>query len=184
MNKRVLILHGLGGSDYPHWQSCLAADLIKQNATVSFPAFPNRDNPNLEQWKENLKKEIEHFKPEIVICHSLANVLWFHTCDELDIELEKLMLVAPVSRSRVVEAAKTFYPYPIAKDLKAKDIIMLASTNDPYMTEEEAMLLKEDLNVEINIMQNAGHINAESGFGSHDFALDWLTKDKNEKGYL
>ena len=184
MNKRVLILHGLGGSDYPHWQSCLAADLIKQNATVSFPAFPNRDNPNLEQWKENLKKEIEHFKPEIVICHSLANVLWFHTCDELDIELEKLMLVAPVSRSRVVEAAKTFYPYPIAKDLKAKDIIMLASTNDPYMTEEEAMELKEALNVEINVMKDAGHINADSGFGSHDFALEWLTSEENSKGYL
>ncbi|MFK2822125.1 RBBP9/YdeN family alpha/beta hydrolase [Arcobacter sp. YIC-80] len=182
--QKILILHGLGGSDYPHWQAVLAGDLIKQNYTVSFPSFPKRDNPQLKEWKEFLKKEIEHFKPDTIICHSLANVLWFQTCDELDISLEKLMLVAPVSRTRVVEAAKTFYPYTPPKDLKAKEVIMLASTNDPYMTEEEAMLLKEDLNVEINIMQNAGHINAESGFGSHDFALDWLTKDKNEKGYL
>ena len=176
MSKRVLILHGLGGSDYPHWQACLAADLIKQHYTVSFPVMPSRDNPKLDEWKECLKKELAHFNPDIVICHSLANVLWFHTCDELDISLEKLMLVAPVSRSRVVEAASTFYPYPIAKDLKAKDIIMLASTNDPYMSEEEALDLKEELNVEINVLKNAGHINADSGFGSHDFALDWLTK--------
>ena len=132
MNKRVLILHGLGGSDYPHWQSCLAADLIKQNATVSFPSFQNRDNPQLEQWKENLKKEINHFNPDIVICHSLANVLWFHTCDELDIELEKLMLVAPVSRNRVVEAAKTFYPYPIAKELKAKTVAEYIHNKEVY----------------------------------------------------
>lgn len=182
--KRILILHGLGGSDYPHWQASLAADLIKQNYIVSFPAMPSRDNPNLEDWKITLKKELEHFKPDFVICHSLANVLWFHTCDELDCEFEKLMLVAPVSRTRVVKEAQSFYPYPIAKNLRAKEIIMLASTNDPYMTEVEAIDLKEALNVEINIMKDAGHINASSGFGSHDFALDWLTKDINDKGYF
>lgn len=176
MNKKVLILHGLGGSDYPHWQAQLAADLIKQHYIVSFPMFPSRDNPKLDEWKECLKKEINHFKPDIVVCHSLANVLWFHSCEELDISVEKLMLVAPVSRNRVVEAASTFYPYPIAKDLKAKDVLMLASTNDPYMSEEEALDLKELLNVEIKVLKDAGHINADSGFGSHDFALDWLTK--------
>ena len=176
MNKRVLILHGLGGSDYPHWQAQLAADLIKQHYVVSFPSFPNRNNPKLEEWKSELKKELKHFNPDIVVCHSLANVLWFHSCDEIEISLEKLMLVAPVSRNRVVEAASTFYPYPIAKDLKAKEVIMLASTNDPYMTEEEALELKEHLSVEIKVLKNAGHINADSGYGSHDFALEWLVK--------
>lgn len=176
MSKRVLVLHGLGGSDYPHWQACLAADLIKQHHIVSFPKMPNRDNPNIDMWKESLKKELAHFNPDVVVCHSLANVLWFHTCDELDISLEKLMLVAPVSRNRVVEAASTFYPYPIAKDLKAKEVIMIASTNDPYMSEDEALELKEKLNIEINVLKDAGHINTDSGFNSSDFALDWITK--------
>jgi len=176
LNKKVLILHGLGGSDYPHWQAKLAGELISQHFTVSFPSFPNRNNPKLEEWREYLRKEIKHFNPDIVICHSLANVLWFHTCDDLDICLDKLMLVAPVSRNRVVDAASTFYPYPIVKDLKAKEVIMVASTNDPYMSEEEALDLKEILNVEINVLRNAGHINADSGFGSIDFALDWLNK--------
>ncbi|MGM0519142.1 MAG: RBBP9/YdeN family alpha/beta hydrolase [Campylobacterota bacterium] len=184
MNKKVLILHGLGGSDYPHWQTMLAADLIKQNATVSFPALPKRDNPSLSEWIKCLKKEIEHFNPDIVICHSLANILWFHTCEQLDIELEKLMLVAPVSKNREVEAAKSFYPYTPPKNLKARDVIIIASTNDPYMSEQEAMSLKEELQVEIKIMKDAGHINSSSGFGSHDFALEWLTKDENSKGYL
>ena len=48
-----------------------------------------------------LKIELEHFKPDIVVCHSLANILWFHICDELDINLDKLMLVAPI-RNRSV----------------------------------------------------------------------------------
>lgn len=185
MNKRILILHGLGGSDYPHWQAQLAANLIKQNAVVSFPSFPNRENPTLQEWKSMLEKELKHFNPDIVICHSLANVLWFHTCDELDyLNLEKLLLVAPVSRSRVVEAAKTFYPYPIPKELRSKEILMLASTNDPYMTENEAIDLKELLDIEMVVMKDAGHINTDSGYGNCDFALEWLTKEENNKGYF
>jgi predicted alpha/beta hydrolase family esterase len=178
LSRRVLILHGLGGSDFPHWQSHLAADLIKENYVVSFPAFPNRDNPNLQEWKEFLKKELEHFKPDYVVCHSLANVLWFHVCDELDIKLKKLMLVAPVSRNRVVEAAQTFYPYDIPNDLKANEVIMASSTNDPYMSVEEAIQLSSKLNIGNKIMENAGHINAASGFGQLDCALDWLKKEE------
>ncbi|PLY10134.1 MAG: hypothetical protein C0626_06670 [Arcobacter sp.] len=178
MNKRVLILHGLGGSDFPHWQAHLARDLIKENYIVSFPAFPKRENPDLNEWKEFLKKELKHFNPDIVVCHSLANILWFHTCDELDIKLDKLMLVAPVSRNRVVKEAQSFYPYPIAKDLKAKEIIMAASTNDPYMEIEEAIELQSKLNVGMKIMEDAGHINAASGFGKLDCALDWIKREE------
>ena len=175
MSKRVLILHGLGGSDFPHWQAQLASDLIKENYIVSFPAFPLRDNPKLDEWKSFLKQELAHFKPDIVVCHSLANILWFHTCDELDIKLDKLMLVAPV-RNEVLEEAKTFFPYPIAKDLKAHEIIMAASTNDPYMNVEEAIRLQSKLNIGMKIMENAGHINTASGFGKLDCALDWIKR--------
>ncbi|RXI37155.1 hypothetical protein CRU99_12390 [Malaciobacter mytili] len=178
MSKKVLILHGLNGSDYPHWQAHLAADLIKENYTVSFPSFPNRDFPKLKQWKEFLKKEIQHFKPQIVVCHSLANILWFHTCEELDITLDKLMLVAPVRKTCEVEAIKEFFPYPIPKNLKSREIIMAASTNDPYMSLEEAVELQQELNIGMKIMENAGHINAQSGFGKLDCALDWIKREE------
>ena len=177
--KRVLILHGLGGSDYPHWQAHLAADLIKQNTPVSFLHFPNRDNPSLDEWKKVLKEEIEHFKPTVVVCHSLANLLWFHTCDELDIELEKLLLVAPV-RNEKLDAAASFFPYPIPKDLKANEVMMSASTNDPYMNVQEAIRLQSKLKVDMKILTDAGHINADSGYGKLDCALEWINKEEEE----
>lgn len=175
MSKKVLILHGLSGSDFPHWQAHLASDLIKESYIVSFPELPNKNSPSLNEWKNFLKEEINHFKPDIVVCHSLANILWFHTCDELDIKLDKLMLVAPV-RNKPLEEAKSFFPYPIAKDLKAKEIIIAASTNDPYMSLEEAIELQSKLNVGMKIMENAGHINPSSGFGKLDCALDWIKR--------
>ena len=178
MSKRVLILHGLNGSDFPHWQAHLASDLIKDNYIVSFPFFPNRDFPRLQEWKETLKKELEHFKPDIVVCHSLANILWFHLCDELDITLDKLMLVAPVRMNCEIEEIKEFFPYPIPKDLKAKEAIMATSDNDPYITLEEAVELQQKLNIGMKIMENAGHINADSGFGKLDCSLDWIKREE------
>ncbi len=177
MNKRVLVLHGLGGSDYPHWQSHLCADLIKQNTVVSFPTLPSRDNPSLNEWKEFVKKKIGHFKPNIIVCHSLANILWFHICEELDIKLDKLMLVAPVRIDCDIKEIKEFFPYPLPKDLKAQEVIMVASTNDPYMNIEEAIRLQSRLRISIKLLDEAGHINADSGYGKLDYTLDWINQE-------
>lgn len=177
MNKKVLILHGWGGSDFPHWQAHLASDLIKENYTVSFPELPNKDLPTLNEWKAFIKKEVEHFQPDMVVCHSLGNIVWFHLLDELDITLEKLMLVAPVRETCDIEEIKEFFPYPIPKDLKSHEVIIAASDNDPYMSLEEAIKLQQKLNVGMKIMNNAGHINADSGYGKLDCALDWLKRE-------
>ena len=163
MSKRVLILHGLSGSDFPHWQAHLASDLIKERYIVSFPELPNKNSPSLNEWKNFLKEEIKYFKPDIVVCHSLANILWFHTCDELDIKLDKLMLVAPV-RNKPLEEAKSFFPYPIAKELKAKEIIIAASTNDPCMSLEEAIELQSKLNVFLHQQNNKFQIHSNNHF--------------------
>ena len=176
MNKKVLIIHGWGGSSYPHWQAQLASDLIKDHYVVSFPSLPNKDNPDLTEWKAFVKKEVEHFKPDMVVCHSLGNIIWLHIVEELNIELEKLMLVAPVRRECDIDELSTFFPYPHPKDLKAKEIIIAASTNDPYLNLEEAHILKAELGVDIEIFNDAGHINAESGFGPFDYAYEWITK--------
>ncbi len=175
MSKRVLILHGWGGSSYPHWQAQLAADLIKENYIVSFPSLPNKDLPNLQEWSEFTIKEIEHFKPDIVVCHSLGNILWFHICESLTIVLEKLLLVAPVRVECDIKEIQTFFPYKHPKELQAKEICIAASTNDPYLNLEEAHSLQDELNVPIKIFDDAGHINAESGFGKFDFAYEFVT---------
>ncbi len=177
MNKRVLILHGWGGSSYPHWQAHLAADLIKENYIVSFPSLPNKEFPVLKEWSSFALKEIEHFKPDIVVCHSLGNILWFHICEQLNIELEKLLLVAPVRKECDISEIKTFFPYEHPNALKAKEICIAASTNDPYLNLEEAHNLQKELDVPIKIFDDAGHINADSGFGKFDFAYEFVTSN-------
>ncbi|MFA7082979.1 MAG: alpha/beta hydrolase [Arcobacteraceae bacterium] len=178
MKKRVLILHGWGGSLHLHWQAQLAQSLVKENYEVSFPTLPNMDFPKLNEWKEFIKKEVEEYKPHIVVCHSLGNIIWLHLLDELNIKLDKLMLVAPVRLNCDIEELKTFFPYPIPKNLKSQKAIMFCSNNDPYLNVNEAENLSQQLHIEMIMFQNAGHINADSGFGEFQWALDWINEEK------
>ena len=178
MSKKVLILHGWGGSSYPHWQAQTSMKLIKNNYQVSFPILPNRDNPILDMWLEFLDKEIKHFDPNIIVCHSLANILWFHYISKYDTKvLDKLMLVSPVKQNCEIEELKTFFPYPIVSDLKAKEIIMVGSSNDKYMSVDEIMDLQSKLNIGLKILDDAGHINTESGYGELNCAYDWIERE-------
>ena len=183
MNKKVLILAGWGGSDFPHWQSWLAGELAKNYGKVSFLRFSDFENPNKDIWKEELIKEIDDFKPDIVICHSIANILWFHICNELNAvynslhveHIEKLYLVVPPSLSCDIKELSSFYPCQIPSSLYAKESILITSTDDPYMTQEEAKQLQSNLDIPMKVLQNAGHINADSGFGK----WDWILEDLN-----
>ena len=174
---KVLLLHGWGGSCSPHWQSWLAAEIAKDYGTVSFLRFSNFDNPDLNAWKSELKKELKVFQPDVVICHSLANTLWFHICNDEDIEIvQKLYLVAPPSLGCEIEELKSFFPVKIPEDIKAKETLLITSTNDPYMGVDEANKLQNKLNVPMEMLKDAGHINADSGFGEWPWIL------KNLKG--
>ncbi len=176
-NKRVLILHGWGGSDFPHWQAWLASELIKQNDIVSFPSLPNKDFPDFKQWIDFIEKEIKHFSPDMVVCHSLGSISWFHILEKLDIKpLEKLLLVAPVRKDCDIKELKDFFPYKIPENLKANKALLIVSTNDVYMNLHEANELQHELNIEMRILENAGHINAHSGFGKFKEVLDWINE--------
>jgi len=176
-NKKVLILHGWGGSPYPHWQAWLATELIKQNYEVSFPSLPNRDFPKFQEWIDFTQKEVEHFNPDIVVCHSLGNILWFHLLQRINIKtIDKLLLVAPVRKECNIEELGSFFPYEVPRDLHAKKALMIVSTNDIYLNLHEANELQHELNINMSILEDAGHINEESGFGPLNEVLEWINE--------
>ncbi len=177
MSKKILLLHGWGGSDFPHWQSWLASELVKEYGKVSFLRFSDFDFPDLELWKKELIAELDNFQPDIVICHSLANTLWFNISQELQTQnIEKLFLVAPPSFSCAVEEIKSFFPMSLPTKTNAKETLLIGSTNDPYMTIDELKLLQKSLDIPLKIIDNAGHINTDSGYGKWPWILEEIKK--------
>jgi len=178
MNKKILILHGWGGSDFPHWQSWLAGEIAKDYGLVNFLKFQDYDFPDKNIWKSQLIKEINEFNPDIVICHSVANILWFHLCNDMGLkQIKKLLLVAPPSFSCNIPELSSFYPCEAPQNLYTDKGILIGSTNDPYMSLDELKSLQKNLNIPLEILQDAGHINTDSGFGEWPWILQEV---KNE----
>ncbi|ADV45501.1 RBBP9/YdeN family alpha/beta hydrolase [Nitratifractor salsuginis] len=177
---KLLLLHGWGGSDWPHWQAWLASEVAKDYGTVSFPLIQHPHYPRLNRWRKEVLHHLEDFRPDTVVCHSLANTLWFHLAhrEEIPYPVERLFLVAMPSLNTRLETISTFYPCPLPEQLYAKEIQLIVSDNDPYITVEEAEQIAEHYAIPLTVLPGAGHINAESGYGEWAWILEQI---KNEE---
>ncbi len=177
---KTLILHGWGGSDAPHWQAELAAEIAKNYGTVSFPLLDNCHFPSKNRWVKQVKQILEEFKPDTVVCHSLANTLWFWLCQEEIPQVKRLFMVSPPSLTTKENTIKTFFPCEMPKTLYAKEIQMIVSDNDPYIEISEAETMAKHYAIPLTIIKNAGHINADSGYGKWEFIEDLVVRQFNE----
>ncbi len=176
---RVLILHGWGGSDAPHWQAELASEIAKNYGTVSFPLLDNCHFPSKNRWIKQVKQLLEEFKPHTVVCHSLANNLWFWLCEEEGMqELERLFMVSVPSIETKEKTIKTFFPCPQPKNIHAKEVHMIVSDDDPWVALDEAQNIAKRYSASFTVLENAGHINADSGYGKWELIEEMiLTKN-------
>ena len=173
MKSRVLILHGWGGSDYPHWQAILASKIAQNYGTVSFPLIHHPHFPHLNRWRKEILKVFDRFTPDIVVCHSLANTLWLYLSSEnLAPHIEKLYMVSPPSLNTKHEMLKSFFPAPMPKSLNADIVKIAVSDNDPWIEVDEAKELAKYYNATLHIVPNGGHINSDSGFGRWSWIED------------
>ncbi len=175
---KVLILHGWGGSDAPHWQAELAAEIAKNYGTVSFPLLDNCHFPSKNRWMKQVTQILKDFTPDTVVCHSLANTLWMWLCEEgVAKEVERLFMVSPPSLDTKEKTIKTFFPAPLPQHLYAKEKHIIISDNDPWIQVNEAKALSTHFKAGLTILKRAGHISTESGYGK----WEWIEKKISEK---
>jgi predicted alpha/beta hydrolase family esterase len=174
---KVLILHGWGGSDAPHWQAELAAEIAKNYGTVSFPLLDNCHFPSRNRWVKQVKAILEDFKPDTVVCHSLANTLWFWLCEEDITPVKRLFMVSPPSLNTEESTIKTFFPCEMPEDIHAEKVHMIVSDDDPWVKLDETEGIAAHYNIELTVIHKAGHINADSGYGKWDF-IEQLVMEK------
>ena len=170
------MFHGWGGSDYPHWQSWLASQIAKEYGCVDLLPLPDPNHPRLDRWMRSALDAIGRFNPNVIICHSLGVILWFHLCNNNLIarRVSHLILVAPPSLECTIEELSSFFPVEPPSDLFAKEALLVLSDNDPYLCLTESQLLQERLGIPTKILKGAGHINAQSGYGAWEWMLEYL----------
>jgi predicted alpha/beta hydrolase family esterase len=167
-----LILHGYQASGPGHWQSWLAGRLRSADATVRFPDLPDADAPRPQPWVEALERELDAFgEAPVVICHSLACLLWMHHAAGGGQPAARLLLVAPPSQTGAPEVLQPFFPVPRVELGNAR---MVCSDNDPYCPEGAQTVYP---GLPTDVLPGAGHINPESGYGPWPSVEAWARDD-------
>ena len=171
---KVLILHGWQGSELPHWQGWLAQELVLENCIVAFPQLSDNHAPQKEVWVEEALNVIESLRPDVVVCHSLGNILWYHLCKRLSMNVQKLLLCAPPRDLSEYDEVASFFPVDLPSDLHAEQILMVASDNDPYMSMDQSIMSAMRMQIDLKVVKEGGHLNADSGYGPWPWVKEWV----------
>jgi predicted alpha/beta hydrolase family esterase len=181
MSQGFLILHGIENHRPPqHWQFLLAAQLVERGHEVRYPALPEPDAPALEQWLSTLEGELAALggPQRVVVCHSLACLLWFHAAERgLGGPVDRLLLVSPPASDRVPDGGASLRLDSFDADaVRASvngDIAIACSDADPYNPAGAQALYGDALGVTATVVEGGGHITPATGFGPWPFAAEW-----------
>ena len=169
--RSFLILHGLGGSGPGHWQTWLAARLRADGERVAYPDMPDAELPSLPAWRAALDGELAALPGSaIVVCHSVACLLWLHHLAEGGTPAERALLVAPPSEEAGLPEIAGFFPVPLPELSGAR---LVCSDDDPYCPQGADQLYGEPLGIPVDLLPGGGHLNPETGYGPWPAVEAW-----------
>jgi predicted alpha/beta hydrolase family esterase len=175
-----LILHGLEGSGPGHWQTWLAERLRARGERVSYPDLPEPFDPQPEAWREAVEAELDGLDEPVVLCHSLACLLWLRLARDVEARrAERVLLVAPPRLPDLAPVAR-FGPDGVAPaDVRraAGETLLVCSDNDPYCPPGAVAAYAEPLEIPAHVISGAGHINTDAGYGEWPAVEQWTFGD-------
>src|SRR3954462_2979278 len=181
---RALILHGWQGSGPGHWQTWLAGRLEDAPAHVQYPDLPDCHVPCLDRWAAALHRELRALAREegerVVIAHSLGCVLWLREAIQIRPahRVDRVVLVAPPCPGAKVPELAGFYPTGADKaavDRAAGHTRLVCADDDPYCPGRGAAEhWGRPLELAVDLLPGAGHINPEAGFGPWPEMEAWV----------
>ena len=155
----IIIVPGWRDSGPGHWQTLWAERLPQARRVVQ----DDWHTPTRSAWVARLEETVlEQPGPVVIVAHSLGCITTAHMKPEAAARVRGALLVAPADPERRA-VLSDFAPVPYAA-LPYRSILV-ASSNDPYCPIRLAGAYARAWGSEFVRMQNAGHINVDSGHG-------------------
>ena len=165
----IIIVPGWRDSGPGHWQSLWAERLPLVGREARRVVQDDWITPTRSAWVSQLEKTVLAAPgPVVIVAHSLGCIATTHMGPEAAAQVRGALLVAPADPERRA-VLSDFAPVPYAP-LPYRSIVV-ASSNDPYCPICLAGAYARAWDSEFVRMQNAGHINIESGHG--EWPLGW-----------
>ena len=155
----IIIVPGWRDSGPGHWQTLWAERLPQARRVVQ----DDWHTPTRSAWGARLEETVlEQPGPVVIVAHSLGCITTAHMKPEAAARVRGALLVAPADPERRA-VLSDFAPVPYAA-LPYRSILV-ASSNDPYCPIRLAGAYARAWGSEFVRLQNAGHINVDSGHG-------------------
>lgn len=155
----IVIVPGWRDSGPGHWQSLWAERLPGATRVVQDDWM----TPTRAAWVSALERTVlAAAHPVVIVAHSLGCIATTHMGAEAVARVQGALLVAPADPERRA-ILSDFAPVPYGA-LPYRSILV-ASSNDPYCPIRLAGAYARAWGSEFVRLQNAGHINIESGHG-------------------
>ena len=155
----IIIVPGWRDSGPGHWQTLWAERLPQARRVVQ----DDWHTPTRSAWVARLEETVlEQPGPVVIVAHSLGCITTAHMKPEAAAWVRGALLVAPADPERRA-VLSDFAPAPYAA-LPYRSILV-ASSNDPYCPIRLAGAYARAWGSEFVRLQNAGHINVDSGHG-------------------
>ncbi|CAN5302636.1 alpha/beta hydrolase [soil metagenome] len=165
---RIIIVPGWRDSGPGHWQSLWAGQLsgaerVQQDDWIT---------PQRKAWVASIARTIlQREASVVVVAHSLGCIATAHLPAEAVERIQGALLVAPADPERRA-VLSDFAPVPFQK--LPYRTILAASSNDPYCPVRLAGAYARAWGSEFVRLQDAGHINTESGHGEWPLGMALL----------
>lgn len=185
MRTKVLLVPGWRDSGPDHWQSRWQARFRAFRRLELAPA--DWAEPTREVWTAALAAKIAELgAPVVLVAHSLGCIAVQHLPPAALAPVVGALFVAPADPASR-EPLADFAPVPMQRLPFVSKLI--ASGDDPFCHADRAHAYADAWGSRLTLLDNAGHINAESGHGDWPEGLkhletlrreiDWKTEPRN-----
>lgn len=165
--KNAIILHGTGGTPKSFWMGGIATFLKRKGYKVWAPQLPNADKPDLKSWLPFVLENGIFNKDTLVIGHSSGCPLILSILENIDVQINKAILVAGFGRKlrgdkKLLDIQQKTYNWKKIKN-NVKDIVFINSSDDPWTIDhKEGLFLFEKLGGTLIIREGEGHMGSDS----------------------
>jgi predicted alpha/beta hydrolase family esterase len=163
----TLIVPGLHSSGPDHWQTWFEEQLPGTVRVIQ----SDWDKPDLTIWSARVRRDL-HRNPgrHIVVAHSFGVLAAVHAGVREPDRIAGALLVAPADPEKFRAAGE------LPRDPLPFPAVVVASSNDPWMALWKAADWADRWGADFVNLGDAGHINAESGFGPWPEGLSLLER--------
>lgn len=179
-----IIIHGIYGNPEENWFPWLKQQLESRGFEVIAPKFPTPLNQTLESWLRVFADYENKINEEtVLIGHSLGAAFILNYLENTNKRIKAAFLAAGYHKlldNKFYELNKTFvdkqFNWEKIKQ-SCNKFFVFASDNDPYIPLETNKELAANLNTELNIVANGGHLNKDAGYGEFPLLLECIIID-------